>query len=324
MGSLPMISRSATASPCVASTSNTTRSACSIASQVRAIPSISTGSLDGRNPAVSMTWTGMPFDADALANRVTRRSRNVSDDGKFLAGKPVEEARLADVGLASQNHPHAFPQQAALLRCGQHLLQPVLQRYEPTRSISLLDELDVLVRKVESGFDQRAQFDQCSEQLLDSPGKRTLQGPQCAACRLCRRCVNQICDALGLRQINLVIEVSAPGELSRLRRARAQLKAALEYQLQHHGPPCPCSSSTSCPVYECGAGKYTAMPSSIAERRASLKAVSVARRGERGSPMRAVMNASSRGPETRTTPIPPRPGAVAMAAMISLSVIHLR
>jgi hypothetical protein len=66
------------------------------------------------------------------------------------------------------------------------------------------------------------------------------------------------------------------------------------------------------------------MPSSIAECRASLKAVSVARRGEREFPIRALMNESSRGPETRSTPIPPRPGAVAMAAMMSLSIIDLR
>src|SRR3970282_3027586 len=44
-------------------------------------------------------------------------------------------------------------------------------------------------------------------------------------------------DALRLREINLVIEEGAPGELSRLCRARAQRKAALEQQLQHHGSP---------------------------------------------------------------------------------------
>jgi hypothetical protein len=36
------------------------------------------------------------------------------------------------------------------------------------------------------------------------------------------------------------------------------------------------------------------------------------------------MSAARRGPDIRTTPIPPRPGAVEMAAMMSLSVFTLQ
>jgi hypothetical protein len=83
------------------------------------------------------------------------------------------------------------------------------------------------------------------------------------------------------------------------------------------GPPCPCSSRTSSPVYEWGAGKKSASPSSIASPFAPRKAPCVAWRGGGVSPRIARAIAPARAPETRTMPMPPRPGGVAMAAIVS-------
>ena len=82
------------------------------------------------------------------------------------------------------------------------------------------------------------------------------------------------------------------------------------------GPPWPCSSSTSSPVNECGAGKKSARPRSIGAPAASRKFATVAWRGHGRLPSRVSAMPRVVGPERRTMPIPPRPGGVAMAAMV--------
>src|SRR6185503_8725629 len=57
--------------------------------------------------------------------------------------------------------------------------------------------------------------------------------------------------------------------------------------------------------------------------RASRKSRRTPRRGRSGSPTRPAANPSSPRPETRMTPMPLRPGAVAIAAMMSSSFIEL-
>src|SRR5690606_27850844 len=64
-------------------------------------------------------------------------------------------------------------------------------------------------------------------------------------------------------------------------------------------------------------GKYRASPVSRGAPAASLKTPSVARRGSGTRPSTPAAICAARGPETRTTPTPPRPGGVAIAAMVS-------
>ena len=59
------------------------------------------------------------------------------------------------------------------------------------------------------------------------------------------------------------------------------------------------------------------MPSSMARPAASRKVAKVAARGEMLRPVIVSASGVSSLPETRTTPMPPRPGAVAIAAMVS-------
>src|SRR5512134_2651559 len=59
------------------------------------------------------------------------------------------------------------------------------------------------------------------------------------------------------------------------------------------------------------------MPSSSASPRASRKIACVACRGSGRRPRMLRAIAGARGPESRTTPMPPRPAGVAIAAMVS-------
>src|SRR5229473_6928891 len=82
-------------------------------------------------------------------------------------------------------------------------------------------------------------------------------------------------------------------------------------------PPWPCSSKTCSPVYEAGAGKYRASPSSTLLPCASRKLENRAWRGAGRLPRMPVAICGTRGPDTRMTPTAPRPAGLAMAAMVS-------
>src|SRR5471032_2917831 len=71
------------------------------------------------------------------------------------------------------------------------------------------------------------------------------------------------------------------------------------------------------PVKEFGAGKYRASPRSIVSPRLPRKFESTAWRGVGSKPMICSAILGTSGPETRITPTAPRPGALAMAAMVS-------
>src|SRR3954470_3161060 len=66
------------------------------------------------------------------------------------------------------------------------------------------------------------------------------------------------------------------------------------------------------------------MPSSMRAPRPSLKTDKAARRGAGRAPATAAAIRATPRPDTLTTPIPPRPGAVAMAAMVSRSTSSFR
>src|SRR5688572_5120555 len=65
------------------------------------------------------------------------------------------------------------------------------------------------------------------------------------------------------------------------------------------------------------------MPSSMRSPRASRNARSVAVLGFGSPPATAAAISATAGPETRTTPIPPRPAGVAIAAIVSRAISPL-
>ena len=80
------------------------------------------------------------------------------------------------------------------------------------------------------------------------------------------------------------------------------------------GPPCRCSSATSSPVKECGAGNHSTSASSIGSSSLPISRRSVATRGfGRARAVSAASAARASAPEMRTTATPDRPGGVANA-----------
>ena len=107
--------------------------------------------------------------------------------------------------------------------------------------------------------------------------------------------------------------VNSPGRASRAPSARQRASSAPSTAV----PPWPCNSRTASPVNDCGAGKKTASPLSSSSPPAPRNVATVAMRGTSTRPVSAAAIAGAAAPDTRITPIPPRPGGVAIAAIVS-------
>jgi len=94
--------------------------------------------------------------------------------------------------------------------------------------VVLLEKVEFFVGEIEGRLHQRTQFDDGIQQRFHARRKRTLQRAKRALRRLRRGRIDQIGNAFGLRQVKLVVQKRALGEFSGTRRARTELKAALE------------------------------------------------------------------------------------------------
>ena len=144
---------------------------------------------------------------------------------------------------------------------------------------------------------------------------------QRAACAVAG--IDQVGHALGLRQVELAVEEGALREFAGLGAARApssrQRCSSSRSTTARRGPaararPRRCRNA--------GAGKYERDAWSIASPSRVAKVASVARARRQRRARRALRRMPrAPGPETRTTPMPPRPGAVAIAAMVSRCIM---
>ncbi len=151
--------------------------------------------------------------------------------------------------------------------------------------------------------------------VRERAGKRTQRTPR--GC--CRPARDQIGYCLRLSEVHLAVQKCSLGELARAREPRTELERALRSRSMTTGPPCPCSSTTFSPVNECGAANASAMPASIDWSGASRNRATVEVRSGISRPHTFARISRARGPEIRTIPMPPRPGGVATAAMVSRS-----
>ena len=114
------------------------------------------------------------------------------------------------------------------------------QSLELPLRIRLLEEVDFFLGKIQRGLDQHAQVDQRVAQRVDLARELAGQGPAGAARRGLGARIDQVGDGFGLRQVDLVVEEGALGELARLGHAQARrgarFQAARQQQLQHHRP----------------------------------------------------------------------------------------
>ena len=110
-----------------------------------------------------------------------------------------------------------------------------------------IQHIEFLFGKIESRFHQHAQLDQLLQQLFDCARELATQRAQRAACGAVCGGLDQVGHALGLGQVELVVEKRAAGEFAGLGR-RAPSSRQPDSICITTGPPWPCSSSTSSPV----------------------------------------------------------------------------
>ena len=102
--------------------------------------------------------------------------------------------------------------------------------------------VDFLLREIQRRFDQHAQVHQCIAQIVDKGGERARERARGTACGRLGAGVDQVSDRLGLREVKLVVEKRALGELARARRPQGRqhvashLQATRHQQLQDHRP----------------------------------------------------------------------------------------
>ena len=156
-----------------------------------------------------------------------------------MAGECIEETRLAGIRSSGEYQRAAVVQQPPLLRGRLERAEVELEPCQSLLDAALTEQFEVLVGKVDRRLDVAAQFYQRRFQT------RNL-GRELAAERIERRArssrrtgADQVGHRLGLRQIELVVQERALRELSRPRRARAELEAALNQQRHHHRPAVP-------------------------------------------------------------------------------------
>jgi hypothetical protein len=101
---------------------------------------------------------------DAVAGGAGHRG----DDRHLLAGQGVEQARLADVRRPDQHDVQAVAQHRALPGAVEHVVELRADRRQPAARVGRLQEVDLLLGKVQRRLDQRAQLEQRLDQDADA------------------------------------------------------------------------------------------------------------------------------------------------------------
>ncbi len=190
----------------------------------------------------------------------------------------------------------------------------------PLGERAILQEVDFFLGKVDRGFGPHPQLEHALRQLVHLHREFALQRAQRGARGLCRAAVDQVGDRFGLREVELVVEVCALRELAGLRRSRTEFEHAAQQQVEHDRAAVPVQFEHVL------AGERMRRREEQRQRRCRSARPSAPRRCE--APRRAAAarrptetrrSIGTAGPETRTMPMPPRPAAVAIAAIVSVS-----
>ena len=243
---------------------------------------------------------------------------NRRDDGRVVAGQAIEQAGLAGVGPARQHHGEPVAQQPTLPGGGGHRVEVTAHGGQALGELRVGEKIDFLLRKIDGGLDIGAQLDQRIGEALHHAGELALQRAHGGARRLARAGIDEIGDGFGLRQIDLVVVKGALGEFTGPRAPRAELQAARDQRFEDDRAAMALQLEHVLAGVGMRAGKEQREADVDGLRRlASRKRASVACRAAGSSPTSVAAISGVFGPETRTTPTPPRPGGVAAATMVS-------
>lgn len=102
----------------------------------------------------------------------------VGDDGDLAFGQGVEQGRLADIGRADQGHPKAFAQTRATGRRGQMIPDLPAEPAKGYRSLGIPFETQLLIRKIDLGFQLGHDGGERAAPTLDQSGQGAVELPQ--------------------------------------------------------------------------------------------------------------------------------------------------
>ena len=154
------------------------------------------------------------FDLDGLLDLVSGGAGDWCHDGKLGTRQGIEQRRFTRIGLPRNHHFDTLPQQRALAGAIQDLHQSGLQFGELPLCIRLFQKIDLFLGKVQGGFNQHAQADQCITKGMNVTGKLAQQGAARAAGGRLGAGVDQVCNRFGLRQIDLPVQEGPMGKFT--------------------------------------------------------------------------------------------------------------
>ncbi len=168
------------------------------------------------------------IDIDPLAHDVAGRTGNRSNDGGLVAGEFVQQARLAGVGTAGNDHGHSFAEQATLASALLNAVEVLANGLEPLGQLLVGEEVDFLFGEVYCRFDVSAQVNHRVGETADHRGELTLQGAHGRAHGGAGAGFYEVCDGFCLRQVDLVVEEGSLGEFTGLGSAAADLNNSID------------------------------------------------------------------------------------------------
>ena len=302
-----------------ASSTTSARSAVSSSARARRMPSRSIASPPSRRPAVSTSVSSRP------SRRMVSRSTS-----RVVPGTSVTMARSLPASAFSSELLPAFggptitacrpsrslrPRSASASSCVRFAC--ACCKSFPHRCAA--QRVQGFVGEIDRRFHMHAQRRQAVGECIDASREHALQRASRRARRARVGSGDQVGDGLGLGQVEAIVEEGALAEFARPRRPRAQRAGACDQLLQHH------RAAVRLQFDHVFAGEAVAVRGTTARcrrrsfrRRHAVKRTWCACRGRRRRPQMLSAIASERGPDSRTMPTPPAPGAVAMAAMVSV------
>jgi hypothetical protein len=161
------------------------------------------------------------IDVDPLRHEVSRGPRDLGDDRPGGAGKRVEQARFAGIGSPDDDDGAAFAHHAAGASVCGEALDLLADPRQLRQCFWMRDKVKSFLRKVQRGFQSRAEVEQRRVDPADRGGERAFELIHRRA-RLKRRDgLHQVGDRFGLREIQPAVQVRTKRELAGLGEAGA-------------------------------------------------------------------------------------------------------
>lgn len=101
-----------------------------------------------------------------LTQHVTGGTGDVGDDRRFTARRGVEQARFTGVRAARNHDLHPLAQQATLTCFGTHRVEIGHHAIELSFNFTVREEVDLLIREIDSRFDIDAQVSKCFHKMI--------------------------------------------------------------------------------------------------------------------------------------------------------------